>query len=98
MLTRSLSPQQCQKAILWPYANIERLGGDANRIFGLCHSSGGHFCAVILTADWPSLDASMDVIKGRVTMSGMSDLYPVMKPSRSSYVNSLVMKWLNLAQ
>ncbi|WP_343653028.1 alpha/beta hydrolase [Herbaspirillum sp.] len=81
--------KQCQQAILWLYANIERFGGDSNRIFVSGHSSGGHLCAVLLTTDWPSLGAPKDVIKGGVAMSGMYDLYPVMKSSRSSYIKLL---------
>src|SRR5450830_1292964 len=77
---------QCRNAMLWVYANIGRFGGDPQRIFVSGHSSGGHLCAVLLTTDWSSLGAPIELIKGGVTMSGMYELYPVLLSARSSYV------------
>lgn len=77
---------QCRQALLWVHRNIARHGGDPNRIFVSGHSSGGHLCGVLLTTDWQALGAPADLLKGGVAMSGMYELYPVMKSSRSSYV------------
>jgi acetyl esterase/lipase len=39
----------CAQAVKWVYENIEKYGGDKNRIYLSGHSSGGHLSALIAT-------------------------------------------------
>jgi acetyl esterase/lipase len=39
----------CAHAVKWVYENIEKYGGDKNRIYLAGHSSGGHLSALIVT-------------------------------------------------
>ena len=46
----------CSSAVKWTYENIEKYGGDKNRIFISGHSAGGHLSALI-TLDSKYFDA-----------------------------------------
>jgi arylformamidase len=77
---------QVQRAILWLHGNAARFGGDPDRLYLAGHSSGAHLAAVAMTADWPSLGAPADILKGGLLASGMYDLRPVRLSARSRYV------------
>ena len=72
--------RQCRAAVRWVAQNIERYGGDADRIYVTGHSAGGHL-AVMLLAD-PELPRGS--VKGITSLSGLYDLEPV----HLSFVNA----------
>jgi arylformamidase len=79
---------QVRSAIAWIYQNAARFDGDPERLYIGGHSSGGHLCAVALVTDWEKdFGLPSDVIKGGLCMSGLYDLTPVRRSSRSSYVH-----------
>lgn len=77
---------QVRRAIVRLHTLAGEIGGDSNRIHVSGHSSGGHMAGVLMTTDWRRFGLPPDAIKSGVLMSGMYDLVPVMKSSRSSYV------------
>jgi len=79
--------EQVRSAIAWTYRNVERFGGDRERIFLSGHSSGAHLAGVALTTDWKRLGLPADLVKGGVLLSGMYDLRPVRLSARSRYVH-----------
>ncbi|MBT7360749.1 MAG: alpha/beta hydrolase [Rhodospirillaceae bacterium] len=57
-------------------ANVDRVGGDPQRIFIGGHSSGGHYAAQLaVTRDWQARHGlARDVIKGCLPISGVYDV------------------------
>jgi arylformamidase len=72
--------RQCRAAVRWVAQNIQRHGGDPERIYVTGHSAGGHL-AVMLLAD-PELPRGS--VKGITSLSGLYDLEPV----HLSFVNT----------
>ena len=79
---------QVRRAVAWVYKNAAEIGGDAERIHLVGHSSGAHLSACVLLTDWQA-DFSLpaDVVKTGLLASGMYDLYPVSLSARSGYVS-----------
>lgn len=62
--------QDCAKAIAWVHDNIDRYGGDPDRIFLMGHSAGAHLAALVST-DQRRLEAErkrLSIIKGTVCL------------------------------
>ena len=79
--------EQVRRAVSWVYRNAPSFGGDPQRIYVSCHSSGGHLAGVILTTDWTKdFNLPLDTVKGGLCCSGMFDLKPVRLSARSGYV------------
>jgi arylformamidase len=78
--------EQIRRAIAWVYKNAASFGGDPNRLYLSCHSSGAHFGGCMVTTDWRKENLPADLIKGALLVSGMYDLKPVRLSKRSSYV------------
>jgi arylformamidase len=78
--------KQIRHAIVWVYQNAASFGGDPNRLYLSCHSSGAHLGGCMVTTDWRSQGLPADLIKGALLVSGMYDLKPVRLSKRSSYV------------
>lgn len=66
--------QEIRRMVDWLLANLERLGGDPNRLFVGGHSAGGHLTAIAM---------SNPRVAGGVPISGLFDLEPI----RLSYLN-----------
>lgn len=77
--------RQVRSAIAWLSNNVERFGGDPDRLHIAGHSSGAHLVSQCLVADWPrEFDRPPDLIKSAAFVSGLGDLEPV----RLSYRNA----------
>ena len=83
-----LSPlaDQVRRAVGWTYRNAKSFGGDPQRLYLCCHSSGSHLGGTIVTHDWQSEGLPADILKGALLSSGMYDLKPVRLSKRSAYV------------
>jgi arylformamidase len=79
--------EQLRRAIVWVAGNIERYGGDPQRIHLSGHSSGAHLASVLLTTDWTAYGLGADVLKSGLLISGMYDLRPVMLSARRTFVS-----------
>ncbi len=66
----------CRNALQWVYQNINRYGGDHDRIFVGGHSAGGHLAALItLQLDaLPRHGLPKNVVKGCFPVSGVFDI------------------------
>ena len=71
---------QMVKALAWVFKNVQRYGGDPQRISVVGHSAGGHLAALLLACDWPVYGKGLppDLVKGAVSISGLYDLEPIM--------------------
>ena len=79
---------QVRRAIAWLSHNVQRYGGDSDKIFISGHSSRAHLASQCLSADWSGqFGCPADVIKGATFISGLGDLEPV----RLSYRNRLLL-------
>lgn len=75
---------QIRNAIAYIYnSNIDF---DRQKIYLIGHSSGAHLGGVILYSDWKKNGLPSDLIKGATLLSGIYNLLPASKSSRSSYV------------
>ncbi len=74
----------CRRALRWVYDNIEKYGGDSERMTISGHSAGAHLAAVLLM-DTDRSDAPVELPKLRQAclISGIYDLEPI----RLSFVN-----------
>lgn len=68
--------RQQLRALAWLYKNASRYEFDRERIVIAGHSAGGHLAAMMLAARWPewSQDLPVDLVKGGVLMSALTDL------------------------
>lgn len=46
-----LVSSQLRDAVMWAYNNASTFGGDRNRIYISCHSSGAHLASVVMVTD-----------------------------------------------
>ncbi len=69
-------PDDCWDALKWVHDNIERYGGNPNRLFIGGHSSGGHLAALLALRPDVAVKRGLpaDVIKGCFPISGVFDL------------------------
>ena len=76
---------QLVKAVAWVYKNIDKYGGDPNRITVAGHSAGGHLVAMLLSCLWPKFDKTLptDVVKSAMSISG---LFEMETPMHSPYL------------
>jgi arylformamidase len=78
---------QVRRAVAWVYRNAADFGGDPGQLYVSGFSSGAHLAGVLLTTDWAKdFGLPADLLKGGLCGSGMFDLEPVRRSSRSSYV------------
>ncbi len=75
--------RQVRAGIAWLWREVERYGGDRDRIHLSGHSSGAHLVSQCLVADWSEFGCPADVVKSAAFVSGLGDLEPV----RLSYRN-----------
>jgi arylformamidase len=78
--------EQVRRAIAWVYRNAASFGGDPDRLYLSCHSSGSHLGGCMVTTDWREEGLPADIIKGALLLSGMYDLKPVRLSKRALYV------------
>ena len=78
--------EQVRRAVGWVYRNVEKFGGDRNRLHLVSHSSGSHLSGCTVTHDWAKDGLPLDILKGATLSSGMYDLKPVRLSKRSKYV------------
>ena len=67
---------QLVNAVAWVYKNIEKFGGDPQRITIAGHSAGGHLVAMLLSCLWQKFDTTLpnDVVKNALSISGLFEL------------------------
>jgi arylformamidase len=67
---------QLVKAVAWVYKNIDKYGGDPQRIMVAGHSAGGHLVAMLLCCLWQKFDKTLpiDVVKSALSISGLFEL------------------------
>jgi arylformamidase len=76
---------QVRRGVVWTYMNAASFGGDADRLFLLGNSSGGHLAATVLLTDWgPNLPHVL--VKGAACVSGIYDLRPAVMSKRGDYI------------
>jgi acetyl esterase/lipase len=65
-------------AAYWTHKNIDRFGGDPDRLFVMGHSAGAHLAALVaMDPKWlKQHGADHDIIKGVVGLAGPYDFYP----------------------
>ncbi len=79
---------QVRQAIAWVARNAHTFGGCPEQIHLSAHSSGAHLASVALLTDWQAaFSLPADIIKSALLCSGMYDMEPVRRSSRSSYVS-----------
>ncbi len=72
--------RQMRLALAWLWRNVEKFGGDRNRIHVSGHSAGAHLSAMTMTTDWPNFaaDLPIDLVKSGALISGIYEIAPVM--------------------
>jgi arylformamidase len=71
---------EVRAACAWVWHNIERYGGDRNRIYIAGNSAGAHLTATMAATEWQRLDFTLpkDLMKGGIGQSGLYDLEPLL--------------------
>jgi arylformamidase len=73
------------KAVAWVYKNIDKYGGDPQRITVTGHSAGGHLAGMMLRCLWQKFDKNLpqNLVKNALSMSG---LFEMDTPMHSPYL------------
>jgi arylformamidase len=71
---------QMTRAVAWVYRNAALYGGSPGRIVVGGHSAGGHLAAMMLSCEWPEIDAKLPLglVGSALSISGVHDLEPIM--------------------
>jgi arylformamidase len=71
--------RQCRAAAAWLWHNVERYGGDRNRLRVGGNSAGAHLAAMVSATDWQAFDETLpgSIIRGCLAISGIYDLEPM---------------------
>jgi len=71
--------RQSRAAAAWLWHNVERYGGDRQRIHVAGNSAGGHLAAMVSATDWQAVDRALpaSIIRGCLAISGIYDLEPI---------------------
>lgn len=96
LITYPLAPEasigqivsSCKKAIQWLYTNLAAYNGDADQMFVVGHSAGGHLASMLMATDWKAFDPHLpaDVLKAACAVSGLFNLVPIQR----SYLNAVL--------
>lgn len=79
--------RQARSAVAWVLRNIERHGGDPQRVALGGHSAGGHLTAMCLQTRWAEdYGLAADPVAAAVLVSGIYDLHPL----RYSYLQPMI--------
>lgn len=78
--------QACRAAVAWAYEHADEINGDADRIFIVGHSAGGHLAAMMAITDWTQQGLPADVLKGVAPMSGIYDMHAI----KACYIQTYV--------
>ncbi|MHC4661021.1 MAG: alpha/beta hydrolase [Planctomycetota bacterium] len=64
--------QDVAEAVVWVHDNINKYGGDPDRIFVMGHSAGAHLAALVSTDDrrLKAMGKSLKIIKGAILLDG----------------------------
>jgi len=79
---------QVRRSLVWVYENAQEIGGDANRIHIIGHSSGAHLAACAAVTNWQAkYGKPRDMVKSAICISGAYDLEAVQKSARNTYMS-----------
>jgi arylformamidase len=70
---------QMVKAVAWTWRHAPLYGGDPRRLVVAGHSAGGHLAAMMLSCDWPAVDADLPpgLVRRALSISGLYELEPL---------------------
>lgn len=78
---------QCRRALAWVHHNIDRYGGDPERIHVSGSSAGGHLAGMLLAPGWQgALGLPDGVIHSASPISGLFDLRPLVRTHVNAWV------------
>lgn len=74
--------QDGAKAVKWAHENIQRFGGDPNKIFVMGHSSGAHIAAMLALNETylKAVGGSRTWLRGMIGLAGPYDFMPLTAP------------------
>jgi arylformamidase len=89
MVTITEIVESVRQSLLWVYRNIERFGGDPDRIHIAGHSAGGHLTAMMMLTDWTTYGAPRDLVKSGCAVSGLFDLLEIVNVPQNANLRLL---------
>jgi arylformamidase len=80
---------QARKAMAWLWHNIDRLGGNREKLCIAGHSAGAHVVGMMMITDWPSFAERLPQVmfKGALLVSGIFDLEPLLSTSNNDLLH-----------
>jgi acetyl esterase/lipase len=74
--------QDAAKAVRWTHDNIQKFGGDPNKLFVMGHSSGAHMAAMLALNEsyLKAVGGSRSWLKGMIGLAGPYDFMPLTAP------------------